>query len=196
MDQHSITQGHSISTIVVSNTHSIFSLHHCELGHLYQEPPDENKRKLPRKEKPYGNTWKSLLSQASLVLYLFFHTRHRYPDLLRLRLQYQFYTSCAHSFQRAYHPHHLCLSSFPDFSGRDPGLLRFAADSWSHNVLAQESALHCAESYPDHLSLIGTAPLGGGTFGFLSHTLDRTGDSPYACFIGALHAPHFKRRGS
>src|SRR6266849_631425 len=110
----------------------------------YLQSRHENKRKLPRKEKPYGNTWKPLLSQASLVLHLFFHTRRRYPDLLRLRLQYQFYTSCAHSFQRAYHPHHPCLCSFPDFSRRDPGLLRFAPHSWSHNVPAQESTFHCA----------------------------------------------------
>src|SRR5947209_5162615 len=46
------------------------------------------KRKLPRKEKSYGNTWKSLLSQAGLVLHPFFHTRRRYPDLIGLRLQY------------------------------------------------------------------------------------------------------------
>src|SRR5258708_40313223 len=118
----------------------------------------ENKRKLPRKENPYGNTWKSILSLASLVLHHFFLARRRYPDHFRLRLQYQFCSSRAHYFQRVDHPHHLCLSSFSDFSRWDPELLQFALQSWSHNVPtnvpAEKSANHCTAAYHTYFSLI------------------------------------------
>jgi uncharacterized protein with GYD domain len=60
------------------------------------------------------------------------------------------------------------------------------------------TALALAAVSPGHLKKsVGTAPLGGGQYGQLSHSLDSMVDSPYpSLYKRAFPSPHFKQRGS